>query len=315
MSSSGPGAKALAISTLVFTVVSFLFTQALAAVDEQDLVLSPSNGLPGSSMEISGSGFAEEASIDICWGSACSPQWSATSNPTGRFGLNRPVPSEASPGTYLITACEQNRDVCASDAFTVDAPTTTLAPTTTTLPPLTTTTLVPVTTTLEPIPTTTVAPPPTTEGPSGTIGNDDSGGALDPSSDTSAPAPSADPQGPGGIGPEPRAPASFDPPATTPESRELIPYVVGADVLSFAFSSPGPTYIVPPSPETPAMAEELEVEPTEPEAALVEPASANVSRGIDWIRAILLWLGTMLVVLIVVLIVESFRWSSRSSSN
>jgi hypothetical protein len=122
------------------------------------LSLTPSEGTPGSSFVVTGSGFEPGRNVKVRWDGSGFPGV-VTVDDSGTFSVKLTVPGDASRGNHVVSAAETGRGQEAKARFSVVAPpasTTTSA--TTTTPPTTTapTTTSPTTTSLAP--TTTRAP-------------------------------------------------------------------------------------------------------------------------------------------------------------
>lgn len=83
-----------------------------------EVSVSPTHGLPGAVILLSGNGFAADSTVSVVFGS--SAETSAGTDARGEFTDYIPVPA-AAPGTYVVTATDgQDR---ASVNFTLDSPT------------------------------------------------------------------------------------------------------------------------------------------------------------------------------------------------
>ena len=124
-----------------------------AAAASPPMSLSPTAGAPGTSVTVSGSGFAARSAATLTFVNSVVRTFSTTNR--GSFSVKITVPSGYS-GTTAVSVTV-GPDV-SSQLFSVTGST---APTTTTVPPTTSTTIA-TTTTIAPTTTTTIAPPTTT---------------------------------------------------------------------------------------------------------------------------------------------------------
>jgi PQQ-like domain len=79
--------------------------------------LSPTSGLPTSSVKVKGSGFGASETVTITFDST--PVKVTTSSGTGTFSTRFQVPQAASIGTHTVTATGQNSGKTASAPFQV----------------------------------------------------------------------------------------------------------------------------------------------------------------------------------------------------
>lgn len=285
----GPRVMAFTISVaaiLVLQVVAVL----PAAADDGQINLSPTTGLPGSTVLISGEDFDDEETVRICWGSVgCSNLGHVSTDDDGNFSLTVIVPSQAAPGDHTLAACE--RDDCATAVFEVQSETTTSIPATTTTIAVTTTT--PETTTTQ-LTTTTMestttsaagpTPPPPTPPPTESGTADPAAGV--PPAAAAPPETGADQDG-----------GSEDLPeisGVTPTSSNSRPYL---GIRSFPFSSDGLSTAGrdeenEPDPAIELLSGELAagVDSSDSKAA-----TADSPEGFDWtvLEALLLGLAVM----------------------
>lgn len=156
--------QVLAVATSIVAALAFQVISVLpAAADDGNIWVSPSSGVPGSTIQISGENFDDEETLQVCWGDVrCSNLGHVSTDDDGNFSVMVSVPANVDPGSHLLGVCERGDDDCATAGFDVQPLEVTVPPTTTSLP---VTTTAAVTTTTQ-RPTTTQPTPPATAPPS-----------------------------------------------------------------------------------------------------------------------------------------------------
>lgn len=169
-------ASTLALVLALVGVQVYSAPVALAAA----ISVSPPAGAPAAPVTVSGSAFAADETVSLCWdGEGCSDLGTTVPDSSGVFSIATAIPSGAAPGGHSIFACQTGTG-CVGTGFVVlqdtedsttvpsTAPTTTTTRPTTTRP--TTTTTTPTSTSSTGSTTTTTPPattPPTTNPPQG----------------------------------------------------------------------------------------------------------------------------------------------------
>ena len=120
---SGPG-----VYTVTATGRSSLATaSAPFTITGATITLKPSTGPSGTSVTVSGTGFASSETVDVYWDSLADQVTTATSNASGSFTATFDVPTPTNNGSHTVIAAGTTLDQ-ATAAFTV-GPQITLAPT------------------------------------------------------------------------------------------------------------------------------------------------------------------------------------------
>jgi len=93
----------LAGGTFLATLM-LVFHLAVPAEAAPGLNVAPQSGLPGRSVQVSGTGFLPLVSVNLCWGdTGCSNH---PVGATGRFDTKSVIPASTAPGSIQVSACQ-----------------------------------------------------------------------------------------------------------------------------------------------------------------------------------------------------------------
>ncbi len=85
------------------------------------LNLNPSSGAPGSSVAVSGSGYAAGEIVSVAWDTLSNQLATATADGHGSFSASLTVPANAAAGNHVVLAAGQNSHFSQATTFTVNA--------------------------------------------------------------------------------------------------------------------------------------------------------------------------------------------------
>jgi len=104
---------------LIVLAAVFLVSPALAAKSPA-IALSPGTGVPGTTLTVKGSGFANGEGVDVTFDGSLAGK--ATTNNRGTFSLGFMVSKSLAPGPYLVKAVGETSNLAAQAVFTVKDP-------------------------------------------------------------------------------------------------------------------------------------------------------------------------------------------------
>ena len=261
---------------------------ALPARAAATISITPSSGPPGTSVIVTGAGFGANEQVRVCWGNVgCANLGRPVTTASGEFSASFSVPTNPEdylPGANTVGVCGPVSG-CAHTVFSVIAPATTIA-TTTTAPETTTTTIADAPTTTRATSTTTRATSTTMAGTTTTRQTPTTTGATTTTFFGSPT--STEPDRSDSVL---LIPTTTLPPNPFPTLPALVPV---SEVLSLFLTPTEPS--APTNPSAPTDEGEAAPLPLAGESAPLSVAASEGNedgRGLDQTEAILLWLATM----------------------